>query len=90
MLFKIATDDLLPPLSWCCYQLWVSRTPMQWDRTDHAGFTAPGATPWLPVNGSLSSEPRQLASRVQITTWPASTWRTSGWRPTPTSACTGS
>jgi alpha-glucosidase len=25
------------------------RTPMQWDTTPNAGFTAPGVTPWLPL-----------------------------------------
>jgi alpha-glucosidase len=26
-----------------------ARTPMRWDRSPSAGFTAPGVTPWLPV-----------------------------------------
>ncbi|MFN8126066.1 MAG: alpha-glucosidase [Candidatus Nanopelagicales bacterium] len=26
------------------------RTPMQWDGSENAGFTAPGIRPWLPVN----------------------------------------
>jgi alpha-glucosidase len=26
------------------------RTPMQWDASPNAGFTAPGVTPWLPVS----------------------------------------
>jgi alpha-glucosidase len=31
------------------------RTPMQWDDTANAGFTAPNATPWLPIPASYKS-----------------------------------
>ena len=31
----------------------ASRTPMQWDTTDHAGFCPPGSAPWLPVSAEF-------------------------------------
>jgi alpha-glucosidase len=31
-----------------------ARTPMPWDAGRHAGFTAPGARPWLPVGGNAA------------------------------------
>ena len=32
------------------------RTPMQWSEADHAGFTAPGNTPWYPINPDYRTE----------------------------------
>jgi len=31
------------------------RTPMQWNRETHSGFTSDNATPWLPVSDSIDS-----------------------------------
>jgi alpha-glucosidase len=32
-----------------------ARTPMQWDTSPSAGFTAPGVTPWLPVGNPAAA-----------------------------------
>ena len=39
------------------------RTPMQWDRSKQAGFTAPEATPWLPLNADAGE--RNVAAQSQ-------------------------
>ncbi|NYI40999.1 alpha-glucosidase [Demequina lutea] len=39
------------------------RTPMQWDGSVNAGFSAPDATPWLPLNGDAGE--RNVAAQAQ-------------------------
>jgi alpha-glucosidase len=46
-----------------------ARTPMPWDPTPSAGFTAPGVRPWLPIGGHAE---RNVASQLDD---PASTLR---------------
>lgn len=46
------------------------RTPMQWDTTPNAGFTAPGVTPWLPVattsDANVAAQDNDPASTLNL------------------------
>jgi alpha-glucosidase len=50
------------------------RTPMQWDASPNAGFTAPGVTPWLPVAGDYVE--RNVARQASDPTSMLSLYRT--------------
>ena len=51
------------------------RTPMQWDGGLNAGFTHPGAEPWLPLASDFAA--RNVAA--QAARWTAARWATVRW-----------
>ncbi|MEZ5002065.1 MAG: DUF3459 domain-containing protein [Chitinophagales bacterium] len=46
-----------------------SRTPMQWDDSQNAGFCDPSATPWLPVNDNYTLINAEAAQKDSHSLW---------------------
>lgn len=65
---EIGMEDVPIPFDQCMdpaalqqpelFEIWgrdPERTPMQWDDSPNAGFTAPGVTPWLPLAANYAT-----------------------------------
>jgi alpha-glucosidase len=46
-----------------------ARTPMRWDSSDGAGFTAPGVTPWLPFPDARAPDVAQQRADTSSVLW---------------------